>query len=524
MAGKRQIKLLDSTLRDGAQGEGISFSLQDKVNIVRTLDDFGIDYIEAGNPGSNPKDMDFFRKTRDVKWKHARLCAFGATRRGGLSVDADDSLQALLAAETPAVVIFGKTCLSQVESVLRVSPEENLAMIRETVVFFKEHGREVLFDAEHFFDGYAEDGVYALKAVEAAIAAGADSVSLCDTRGGSAPMEVRKASEHIVKRYPDVMLGVHCHNDIGCAVANSMLAVDTGVRLVQGTFLGCGERCGNADLSILIPNLLLKKNCECQITRLEMLTDVALRLAEIMNVSIPSDKPYIGRSAFAHKGGMHIDGMSKNTESYEHVSPSLIGNHRRFLLSEMAGRSTILEKMRSFAPSFTKDSPEVSRIVGQLKELEHEGYQFEAADASLELMIRRTLGWHHPHFELILYKTTGEFPSPDGRAQCMAMIEIKVGDSTEVTAALGNGPVHALDQALRRALNVFYPSLAKVQLTDFKVRVIDTESAAAARVRVLIESSDGVNVWTTIGVSTDIVEASWKALVDSIEYKLDVLC
>ena len=243
-----------------------------------------------------------------------------------------------------------------------------------------------------------------------------------------------------------------------------------------------------------------------------------------MNVAIPSGKPYIGRSAFAHKGGMHIDGVSKSPESYEHVSPAVIGNHRRFLLSEMAGRSTILEKMRSFAPSFTKDSPEVSRIVGQLKELEHEGYQFEAADASLELMIRRSLGWHHPHFELILYKTTGEFPSPDGRAQCMAMIEIKVGDSTEVTAALGNGPVHALDQALRRALNVFYPDLAKVQLTDFKVRVIDTESAAAARVRVLIESSDGVHVWTTIGVSTDIVEASWKALVDSIEYKLDVLC
>ena len=503
MQEKRHIKLLDSTLRDGAQGEGVSFSLQDKVNIAQTLDEFGIDYIEGGNPGSNPKDMEFFRHVRDTRWKHARLCAFGATRRGGVAVEADENLQALLAADTSA--------------------EENLAMIRETVAFFKKHGREVLFDAEHFFDGYAGDSAYALKAIEAAMAAGADSVTLCDTRGGSAPMEVRQISETVVKKYPEMLFGVHCHNDIGCAVADSMLAVDAGVRLVQGTFLGCGERCGNADLSILIPNLILKKNCVCGVERLDKLMDVSLRLAEILNMTIPSGKPYIGRSAFAHKGGMHIDGVSKQPDSYEHVPPTVTGNRRRFLLSEMSGRTTILEKLRPYGPQFTKDSPEVVKIVERLKELEHEGYQFEAADASLELLIRRELGLHQPHFELVLYKTTGEFPSPDGRAQCSAMIEIKVENQTEVTAALGNGPVHALDQALRKALTVFYPALSDAQLTDFKVRVIDTEAATAARVRVLIESSDGAHVWTTVGVSSDIVEASWKALVDSIEYKLDVL-
>ena len=523
MQEKRHIKLLDSTLRDGAQGEGVSFSLQDKVNIAQTLDEFGIDYIEGGNPGSNPKDMEFFRHVRGTRWKHAKLCAFGATRRGGVAVEADENLQALLAADTPSVVVFGKSCISQVENVLRVSAEENLAMIRETVAFFKKHGREVLFDAEHFFDGYAGDSAYALKAIEAAMAAGADSVTLCDTRGGSAPMEVRQISETVVKKYPEMLFGVHCHNDIGCAVADSMLAVDAGVRLVQGTFLGCGERCGNADLSILIPNLILKKNCVCGVERLDKLMDVSLRLAEILNMTIPSGKPYIGRSAFAHKGGMHIDGVSKQPDSYEHVPPTVTGNRRRFLLSEMAGRTTILEKLRPYGPQFTKDSPEVVKIVERLKELEHEGYQFEAADASLELLIRRELGLHQPHFELVLYKTTGEFPSPDGRAQCSAMIEIKVEKQTEVTAALGNGPVHALDQALRKALTVFYPALSDAQLTDFKVRVIDTEAATAARVRVLIESSDGAHVWTTVGVSSDIVEASWKALVDSIEYKLDVL-
>lgn len=526
--------ILDSTLRDGAQGEDIAFSLPDKLNIAHTLDDFGIDFIEAGIPGANPKDLQFFQEAARSSFSHARICAFGATRHTGLSPDHDEQIQQLLAAETETVVIFGKAWLLHVEHILKASPEENLDMIHSTIDYLVNHGRTVLFDAEHFFDGYAHHPAYALQTLVTALDAGAHSVTLCDTNGGTTPTAVRLAVTAVTAALPNAIVGIHCHNDIGCAIANSMLAVEAGASLVQGTFSGYGERCGNTDLSVLIPNLILKKHAVCNVSCLQNLTSTATRLAEISNLAIPGNKPYVGKSAFAHKGGMHIDGVLKIPASFEHISPETIGNHRRFLMSEVSGRSTLLEKLRHFSlhgldedqqqtlRQLTKDSPQTVRIVSRLKELEFDGYQFEAADASLELLVRRTLGFHTPHFRLVHYKTIGEFPSPNGGEQSSAMIQVEVGSTSEITAALGDGPVHALDTALRKALHVFYPQLASVQLTDYKVRVIDTESATAAKVRVLIESSDGTRSWTTVGVSTDIIEASWLALLDSIEYKLDV--
>lgn len=507
-------------MRDGAQGEGLSFSLQDKLNIVKALDDFGIDFIEAGNPGSNPKDLEFFRNAGRLELKNARLCAFGSTRRKDKSIGEDEGVASLLEAGTDVVSIVGKVSALHIAEILRAAPEENEAMIADTVRFFKEHGRYVIFDAEHFFDGYEENPELAFAAIKVACDNGADSICLCDTNGGRTPTEIYRATLAVRKAFPDIEIGIHCHNDCGCAIASSMVAVEAGATQVQGTFSGYGERCGNADLSVLIPNLILKKNCCCRVTQLEKLCATAMRLSEIANVSIPGGKPYVGNSAFAHKGGMHIDGMLKLRGAFEHVSPDAVGNRRRYLLSEVAGRSTLVEKVRHFAPQLTKDSPETEAIVDKLKEMEYLGYQFEAADASLELLVRRILGWHKPHFDLVLYKTIGEYPAPNGREQASAMIEVKVGKSVEISAALGNGPVNALDQALRKALKVFYPQLDKVSLTDYKVRVLDTESATAAKVRVLIDSTDGVRNWTTVGVSTDIIEASWIALVDSIEYQL----
>lgn len=516
----RAITILDSTLRDGAQGEGLSFSLQDKVNTVKALDDFGIDFIEAGNPGSNPKDLDFFRHADLRHLKNARLCAFGSTRRREHSVDTDEGLASLMQADTSVVSIVGNTSANHVAEVLHATPAENRAMIEDTMRFCKDAGKQVIFDAEHFFDGFAHERAFAMDMLQAAIRGGADVICLCDTNGGRTPTEIYQAVAAVHQAFPGAIVGIHCHNDCGCAVASSMVAVEGGASHVQGTFLGFGERCGNADLSVLIPNLVLKKGCTCRIMNMERLFSTACRIAEVANVAIPGGKPYIGASAFAHKGGMHIDGMVKMNGAFEHVTPEMVGNRRRYLLSEVSGRSTLVQKLRHFAPQLTKDSPEVAEIVSRLKEMEFKGYQFEAAEASLELMARRVLGQHCSHFDLVLYKTIGEYPAPNGREQASAMIEVKVGNSVEVSAALGNGPVNALDQALRKALKVFYPQLDKVFLTDYKVRVLDTESATAAKVRVLIDTSDGVRTWTTVGVSTDIIEASWLALADSIEYQL----
>lgn len=512
------LTVLDSILRDGAQGEGLAFSLQDKLEIVRILDDFGIDYIEAGNPASNPKDLEFFREAASLHLKCAKLCAFGSTRHSNCTVENDAGIKALIDAGTDVVSVVGKASSLHATKILRVTPNENLKMIADTVAYLKTHKKQVIFDAEHFFDGFAQDLDYALAVISCASQAGADIICLCDTNGGRTPTEIIHAVRKVHEMYPAMQIGVHCHNDCGCAVANSMVAVEEGACHVQGTFTGYGERCGNADLAVLIPNLILKKNCTCKVSRLDKLSDTATRLAEISNVAVPNDRPYVGNSAFAHKGGMHSDGMLKLRGAFEHISPDIVGNHRRYLLSEVAGRSVLLEKLKHFAPDLTRDAPEIATIVARLKELEFEGYQFEAADASLEILARRALGMLKPHFELVLYKTIDEYPAPS--ALSSAMIEVKVGENVEVSAALGNGPVNALDSALRRALKVFYPQLDKVHLTDYKVRVLDTASATAAKVRVLIDSTDGKRNWTTVGVSTDIIEASWIALADSIEYQL----
>jgi len=515
----RKIDIFDSTLRDGAQAEGISFSVEDKLKIVKTLDDLGVDYIEAGNPGSNPKDIEFFERIRGISLKTARLAAFGSTRRRDTAVEEDKNVQSLLSAGTPVVVIFGKSWDFHVTSVIKTSLEENLRMITDTVGFFKKKGKEVIYDAEHFFDGYKANPAYAMKTLEAACVGGADCLVLCDTNGACFPNDVFEISKKVKAEF-NVKIGIHTHNDCGMAVANAIMAVEAGADHVQGTYIGFGERCGNANLSTIIPNLQIKKGYSCiPEDRMKTLTLTARRVAEIANVTLNEKDPYVGNCSFAHKGGMHIDGVFKASSSFEHIDPELVGNKRRFLMSEVAGRGTILEKIREFNPTICKDSAEAEAIINRLKELEHQGYQFEGAESTFELVIRKQLGKYKPFFELEDFKLINEQPSKSG-SSASALIKVKVDGKTEITAAEGDGPVHALDKALRKALEVFYPELSKVHLTDFKVRVIDSKSATAAKVRVLIESTDNESVWTTVGVSTDIIEASWIALVDSIEYKL----
>lgn len=514
-----KIEIFDSTLRDGAQGEGISFSLSDKLLIARALDAFGVDYIEAGNPGANPKDIAFFERMKQEPLSRAKLCAFGATRRKHMKAEEDQNLQALLSSGCDTLVIFGKSWDLHVDKVLGVSLEENLQMIRDTVSFLKGRVSEVIFDAEHWFDGFRHNPAYAMQVLEAALTAGADALCLCDTNGGALPSFVQEGVRQVCARFPAARVGIHCHNDTGCAVASSMLAVEAGACQVQGCFTGIGERCGNADLSILIPNLMLKMGHAEIGCELPELTATVAKVMDICNLPVSNSKPYTGASAFAHKAGMHIDGVQKLSSSFEHVDPAAVGNSRRFLMSEVAGRTSVLKKLETIAPGMHKDSPELKLIVKQLKELEQEGFQFEAADASFELMMLRTLKRFVPHFQLGMYRTSGEFPPPDGETSAHAILSVQVDGTRETTAAMGNGPVNALDTALRKALSVFYPELSRVRLVDYKVRVLTGEATASA-VRVLIESSDGEQSWVTVGVSTDIIAASWQALVDSIEYIL----
>ncbi|HBR31948.1 MAG TPA: citramalate synthase [Clostridiales bacterium] len=519
---KRRIEILDSTLRDGAQGEGISFSVNDKLNIVKSLDAFGVDFIEAGNPGSNPKDMDFFKQVSKLELKNAKLCAFGSTCRKGVRPQDDANIKSLLEANTEVVCVFGKTWDLHVTEILKVSLRDNIELVSETVSYLKSKGKYVIFDAEHFFDGYKAHDIYAMKVLQAAIESGADTVALCDTNGGTLPDEVYRITGAVKELFPFAKLSIHCHNDAGCAVANSMLAVGAGCEQVQGTFIGIGERCGNADLSVIIPNLKLKANYECG-GELESLFITTRRIAEIANTQIDNNRPYVGKSAFAHKGGMHIDGVLKVNSSFEHILPEAVGNKRKFLMSEVSGRSTLLAKAASIAPELKKDSPEAAEILEKLKEMEHYGYHFEAADASFELLVKRVLKKYKPHFKLVLYKTMGDFPIPEGGMSASATVKIEVNGKEEIAAAMGNGPVNALDLALRKSLTVFFPAIKDIQLTDYKVRVLEENSTTAAKVRVLIETADDTHSWTTIGVSNDIIEASITALVDSIEYKLSKL-
>lgn len=517
------IEIFDSTLRDGAQGEGISYSVQDKLYILRALDEFGVNYIEAGNPGSNPKDAEFFKLAADIKLENAKLAAFGSTHRKGVCPDDDPSLESLLRSNAKCAVIFGKAHKLHAERVLCTSPEENLELIFSTVEYLKKHFDEVIFDAEHFFDGFVYDSEYSLKTISAAIEGGADCVTLCDTNGGTMPTAIAEMTSTVSTRFSNTKIGIHTHDDTGLAVANAHAAVASGASLIQGTFTGIGERCGNCDLSIIIPNLILKCNRNCgKNLKLSSLRQTARRIADISNVATRPTKPYIGKSAFAHKGGMHIDAIEKLDGCYEHIDPTLVGNKRRLLLSEVSGRSTIVEKAKAFVPDLERSSPETVKVMEKLKELEHDGWQFEAADASFELLTKRLICDYKPHFNVLLYKATDDFPSTDGKLQSGAMIQVSVGDQTETTASLGNGPVNALDVALKKALTVFYPVISDVKLTDFKVRVIEANSTTAAKVRVLIESTDSKRVWTTVGVSNDIIEASFTALCDALEYKLSL--
>ncbi len=515
----KKIELFDSTLRDGAQGEHISFSVEDKLNIVRALDTLHIDFLEAGNPYSNPKDAEFFKRAQDIRLQHAKLVAFGSTRRRDIPVSEDKNCTALLEANTDYVAVFGKSSEWQVQEVLGTTKEENLRMIFDTVSYLTHAGKTVFYDAEHFFDGYKQNPEYSVETLRTALSAGAIRLVLCDTNGGCFPEEIAKITTSMQELFPD-KIGIHCHNDTGSAVANTIAAVRAGAVQVQGTYLGFGERCGNTNLSTIIGNLQLKLGYFCiPKEKLALMTQTARYISEVSNVSLPHTMPYVGKSAFAHKGGMHVDGVKKNTAAFEHIAPEQVGNHRQILLSEVSGRSALMAKIQEFVPEISKDSQELNYLIDKLKSLEYEGYQFEAATASFEMIVLKELGKFTPFFELELFRIIGEQERAD-RHMSSAMVKLRVGERHEITADEGDGPVHALDRALRKALEVFYPTLAVVRLIDYKVRVMDSGKATAALVRVLIESSDGTNIWTTVGVSTDIINASIRALIDSMEYKL----
>ena len=513
------VTIFDSTLRDGAQAEGVSFSVEDKIKVVKALDELGVGYAEAGNPGSNPKDLEFFERIKETELKNVKIAAFGSTRRRGISPSEDGNVQALLGAGVDTVAIFGKSWDFHVTEIINATLQENLEMIYDTVSYLKEKGKEVVFDAEHFFDGYKNNAEYAMKTLDSAVQAGADCLCLCDTNGGTFPDEIYEITKKAVERF-DVPVGIHAHNDCGMAAANTVMAVKAGASHVQGTMTGFGERCGNTNLSTVIPDLQLKCGFKCiPDENMSKLTHIAREVSEIANLKLDDRAPFVGKTAFAHKGGMHIDGVSKNSKSFEHIDPELVGNERKFLTSEVAGRTTILSMIQKIAPNIEKNSPETVKIIDRLKELEYEGYQFEGAEGGFELVIRKELGKYKPFFELETFKIVGDYPSKLDES-ATAMIKVSVDGKKEITAAEGQGPVNALDKALRKALEVFYPDLSEVHLTDYKVRVLDSGSATASKVRVLIESSDGADSWTTVGVSKDIIEASWIALVDSIEYKL----
>ncbi|MCA9234263.1 MAG: citramalate synthase [Planctomycetales bacterium] len=516
------IQIYDTTLRDGAQGEGVNFSLEDKVLIARRLDELGFDFIEGGYPLSNPKDAQFFQRLAAEPLQHAKLCAFGMTRRRGMDAADDPGMQALLEAQTPVVTIVGKTHDFHATEVLGVSLEENLAMIRDTVAYLVEQGREVIYDAEHFFDGWKANPKYAAQTIQAAAEAGASMIVMCDTNGGTLPEEVAELTAAAAAAV-DVPLGIHTHNDCELAVANSLAAVDAGAVQVQGTINGFGERCGNVDLVTVMANLALKKKQDYQVlsagngtTSLAHLTELSRYVYEIANMNFRNNQPFVGASAFAHKGGMHVHAINKVARSYEHIDPAAVGNERRVLVSELSGRSNIIAMATKL--NLQNDKALMDRVLGQIVELENRGYQFEAAEASFEILVKKLAGTFTPHFELVKYHTIVE--SRGGQPVTEATVKLVVGDEVRHEVAEGDGPVNALDAALRKALTADFPMLADMHLFDYKVRVINSEAATAASVRVVIESRDERGSWGTVGVHENVIEASWAALVDSIEYKL----
>jgi 2-isopropylmalate synthase len=514
-----KVTLFDTTLRDGAQTEGISFSLEDKLKIAKLLDELGVHYIEGGWPGSNPKDIEFFKAIKDVRLKHAKIVAFSSTRRPGVKVEDDKNIAALLAADTPAVSIFGKTWDFHVKDALKTTLLENLNMISETIAFAKKAGREVIFDAEHFFDGYKNNKDYAIHCLKAAEHAGADVLCLCDTNGGSLAFEVQDIIKEIKSLFK-MPLGIHAHNDSETAVSVSGMAVKCGCTHVQGTINGYGERCGNANLCSIIPILKLKMGIACvSDSQLKGLTELSRHVAEIANLPQSPHQPFVGRSAFSHKGGIHVSAVLKHPGTYEHVKPELVGNERRVTISELSGVSNLLVKTEEYGIDLKKDSKETKELIQTLKEMENQGYSFEEGEASFELLVRRALGEFKPFFELEDFSIKTDKLGTKG-TQSIARLKIEVGGKHLDAVGEGDGPVNALDAALRKVLENIYPELKTMKLTDYKVRVLNSEAGTAARVRVIIESADEKNVWNTVGVSTNVIEASWLALVDSIEYKL----
>lgn len=515
------IQIYDTTLRDGTQAEDFSLSVEDKVRIALKLDELHVDFIEGGWPGSNPKDEQFFKEIQQYALKHAQIAAFGSTHQAKHQAHEDPNLKALVASGAPVVTIFGKTWDVHVTDALRISLERNLEIIRDSVAWLKGQVQTVFYDAEHFFDGFKANKDYAMQTVRQAIAGGADCLVLCDTNGGTLPHEIYEICTQVRQELPNASLGIHCHNDADVAVANSLMAVQTGVCQVQGTMNGFGERCGNANLCSIIPAISIKMGLQCHASgHLSSLTNISRYVSEIANLPHNKYQPYVGRSAFAHKGGVHVSAVSRNASTYEHMAPELVGNHRRILVSDLSGKSNVLAKARQFGLDIESHDPVVMDIVARLKELEAQGFQFEGAEASFELLMRRAMGQARKYFDLIGFRVIDQKVEEDAPPQAEATVMIRVGGHVEHTAAVGEGPVNALDNAIRKALEKFYPALKDVSLVDYKVRVLPGVPGTCARVRVLIESTDRHDKWGTVGVSHDILEASWQALLDSISYKL----
>jgi 2-isopropylmalate synthase len=514
------VKIYDTTLRDGSQAEDIAFSVEDKIRIARKLDELGFHYIEGGWPGSNPRDVQFFQEIQSVPLSQAKIVAFGSTCRAGISPQEDPNLQALIKAQTQVVTIFGKSWDIHPLEVLNITLDQNLEIIDQSIRHLKSRVSEVLFDAEHFFDGFKNNAKYALSTLRVAQNAGADCIVLCDTNGGTLPFEIQSIIQRVKKEIPKP-LGIHVHNDAGLAVANCLVAVKEGIRQVQGTINGYGERCGNANLCTLIPNLKLKMGIDCiSDGQLRRMKEVSRFISELANLPHFKYQPYVGDSAFAHKGGVHVSAVRKNVATYEHIQPERVGNRQRVLISDLSGASNVLYKAAEYKIDFESKDPKIRQILEDLKQLENQGFQFEGAEGSFEILIKKALGQHRRFFELIGFRVIVEKKSEEAPTLSEATIMVRVGDRVEHTAAVGNGPVNALDNAIRKALEKFYPELRQVRLLDYKVRILTTKDGTGAQTRVLIESGDGESKWGTVGVSENIIQASWQALVDSIDYKL----
>ena len=521
MSTPSQVTLYDTTLRDGSQGEGIHFSLADKLRIAQRLDTFGMHYIEGGWPGSNEKDVEFFREAKKLKFKHAKLAAFGSTRRANTPVEKDAQVAMLLDAGTPVITLVCKTSMLHVTEILRTTPEENLAMIRDTISYLVAQGREVIFDGEHTFDGYKLDPAYTTACYQTADEAGASYLVMCDTNGGSLPAEIAEITKELLPQVKKGKLGIHTHDDCGLAVANALASIEAGSLQVQGTVNGYGERTGNCNLITTIANLQLKlKQRVLSDEKLAELRDLSLFVDEVANQRPSGRAPFVGASAFAHKGGIHVNAVNKLSASYEHIRPELVGNSQRVLVGELAGRANIMLKARTLGLKLEEKSPEALKVLDEVKRLENQGYEYEAADASFELLVRKSLDQYKPFFELVEYHVSIRKNSAHGFDACEATIKLNVNGEKVYTVAEGDGPVNALDAALRTALIRFYPKLADMNLVDYTVRIIDSKSGTAAKTRVFIESSDGDTTWATVGVSYDIIEASWLALRDSVDFLL----